>query len=670
MKILKATNYAILFERIGLSRMKKIFAFCLCICMVITCLTGCDDKTPQDTTPPNQNIPIEKNYIVEENILVSCIGQADADGKFVVPEGITMIAESAFAGDSGLKEIVIGSHVETIGSGAFQYCTSLETVTISEGVKTIGSHAFSNCTSLKNVSLPSTVSVLNENVFASCSSLESISLAHIRKVGESAFVKCSALETAELSSELEEIGSWAFSQCSSLESITFDGVTKLTAIEDYAFTGCSMLRSIDIPDGVRRIGILAFYDCSRLSSVTIPDSVEVVDFGALNYTRWYQDRSDDYLIVGDGVLIKCTVHPSLLDLSGKGIKMIGGTAFYNAAAHDEAAVYGYKYAEVLETITIPEGVREIGKSAFAGCLSLRDITLNKDLQRIDSQAFHLLVSNKPTEAKVNLSDCTNLEYIGSHAFQGCHGLEELDLPDTVTSIGEYAFDSTKAQENFLENAAKATEEKDRYWIDGDILLLAYVADEQTAVHIPEGVKIIAGGALCGWDSVYVPEDTSNLSPAGVSKYNITNNVTELYLPEGLEIIESMAFFRMACVEKIELPSTLRVIGANAFYFCSELSEITMSEGLQEIGDSAFCYCSSLTKCTVPESVTSLGAGVFSGCSSLKTVYLPKNLENPGITLFDEYCSSLSQIYVNAQVRPRIYFVLGQIPQSINVNYYK
>lgn len=651
--------------------MKKIIAFCLCICMALACLTSCNNNTtPKDTSSQNTGNKPQKTYTIDGSILVSCIGQADANGVFVIPDGITMIAEGAFAGDTDLKEVVIGESVKVVGSSTFQYCTSLETVTISEGVETIGSHAFANCTSLKNITLPSTVSVLNEYAFYACEDLESISLQHIREIREAAFYACSSLESVEFSSELETLGSWAFSQCRSLESLSFNGVTKLDTISDYAFTGCSMLRSIEIPEGVRRIGILTFYDCSRLSSITIPSSMESIDFGALNYTRWYQDRSDDYLIVGDGVLIKCTVHPSALDLSGKGIKMIGCSAFYNALAQDEAIEYGYKYAEILENIVIPDTVREIGKSAFAGCLALKNITLNKELVRVDDGAFNLLVSTTISSAKVNLEDCTKLEYIGAYAFQGCNGIEKVTLPPTVTHIGEYAFESTKAQTSFIEAAAKATEEKDRYWIVGNVLLSAYVAEGQTAVHIPEGVKIIAGSALCGWDSAYAPEDTTGLSASGISKFNITNKVTELYLPEGLEYIGNMAFFRMACIETVELPSTLRVIGSNAFYFCTELANVTGGENLQKVDDYAFCYCTSLTTFQLPDSVTDLGANVFAGCSSLKTVYLPQTLEAPTSSLFDESCVSLTQIYVNASVRPRIYFILGALQQSVNVNYYK
>jgi hypothetical protein len=145
---------------------------------------------------------------------------------------------------------------------------------------------------------------------------------------------------------------------------------------------------------------------------------------------------------------------------------------------------------------------------------------------------------------------------------------------------------------------------------------------------------------------------------------------DIVLPEGLEIIGNMAFFRMACIETVDLPSTLRVIGSNAFYFCTELTGVTGGENLQELRDYAFCYCPSLTTFRIPDSVTELGANVFAGCSSLKTVHLPKALENPSASLFDESCTSLAQIYVNASVRPRIYFILGPLQQAVNVDYYK
>ena len=85
---------------------------------------------------------INTDYYYDEAKRLYDEGVFDYIELYVVPDTITAIGESAFAGDTKLKEIVIGSNVKAIGSGAFQYCTSLKKVTIMEGVESIGSAAF------------------------------------------------------------------------------------------------------------------------------------------------------------------------------------------------------------------------------------------------------------------------------------------------------------------------------------------------------------------------------------------------------------------------------------------------------------------------------------------------------------------------------------------------
>lgn len=654
--------------------MKKLLAFCLSACMLISCLTACngnEQTETTDTTTVTTEDSQEKHYLDEGGILKSCVGQSDANGVYVVPENISMIGEGAFAGDTKIKEVVIGAHVKVIGSGAFQGCSSLETVTLSEGTEIIGSYAFMGCTSLKNITLPSTVTVVEEYTFRSCTELETIDLSHIESIGDSAFLYCTALESVTVSDRLETIANWAFAQCASLENISLDRVTKLREIGDYGFTGCSMLRQITIPEGVERIGILAFYECSRLTSVTIPETVQTVDYAAFNYTPWYQESVEDYLIVGDGVLIKCAVHPSRIDLTDKNIKVIGGTAFWNAAFIGEASEYGYLYADSLENLIIPEGVREIGTSAFSGCYQLKEIVLPSSVTKIADNAFNIFVEGIDTPANIDFSACDALSYVGSYAFYGCGGITSIALPETVTYIGEYAFAVTKAYEDFMAQASTAESEADRYLITGDdILVAAYIAQGQTAIHVPENVKYIAGSVFCGWDSAYVPSGTEGLSHSGTSKYNLTYKVKEVYLPEGLEKIGNMAFFRLTEIESLTLPESLREIGMDAFGFCTSLSSIYGGTQIETIGDVAFRYCESIPHFTFSENTKNIGNAVFEGCSSLQTVHFPKGLSHPGNAVFSDTCTSLTRISIDPEARPRIYSILGTVMQSVDVVYYE
>ncbi len=654
--------------------MKKILALCLAACFALPLFTACGENTLTETTESTgTNDTYPKSYEVTDGLLTSCIGQADENGVYVIPETITAIAESAFAGDTRLKKVVIGSQVKMIGSGAFQACSSLETVVIEEGVKELGSYAFYGCTSLTDVTLPSTIDYLNEYVFYGCTALERISLEHIRYIDNGALWYCNSLEKVTLSENLEHIATWAFAQNVNLSEINFRDVKSLKAIDDYAFTGCSMLLSLEIPEGVEYIGTLAFYECTRLASISIPSTVKMVDYAAFNYTPWYQESQEDYLIVGDGVLIKCAVHPGYLDLSDKNIKAIGGATFWNAANEGQAAEYGYKYASELETLTIPETVTAIGTAAFSSCYNLKEIILPASVITIADNAFNVYVEGIECLAKIDFSKCNDLKTIGAYAFQGCFGIDSMELPVSVEHVGQYAFAATKAYEDFMAKAAKAETEADRYFITGDnILLAAYVANDQTKINIPAGVKKIAGSAFSGWDNAYVPteESMANLSDSGVSKYNISYTVKEISFPETLVEIGEAAFFRMLSVKKLVLPNSLKVIESDAFGFCDSLFDISGGGNVETVGDYAFRYCVSIPSFSFSPNTTSIGTGVFSGCSSLKRVYLPVNLVFPGTNLFSSECTALESVSVHEAARVRIYSILGMLSQNIKVLYYQ
>ena len=646
---------------------KKIAALGLAACISAACFSSCE------TTPPT---PIEtttesgtKTYDVEDSVLISCLGQADENGVYVIPDTITMIGESAFAGDESLREVVIGPNVKAIGSGAFQYCTSLEKVTIAEGVESIDSSAFYACSSLMEISLPSTITRLEPSTFYGCEALETLSLEHIQYIDDYAMWYCSSLESVTLSEELTAIGDWAFSQCQKLENINLEDCTRLESIGDYAFSVCEMLRSVVIPEGTKSIGVLSFYECSRLTDVTIPSTVEKIDFAAFNYTPWFQEHTADYLIVGDGVLIRCTVHPMYLDLADKGIRYISST-FWNAEMSGYAKEYGYRYASELESIEIPEGVRVIGSSAFEGCVALKSVVLPSSLERVEGNAFYVYSVSYMAQTQVDMEKCESLEYIGNYAFYGCTGIEDIQLAPSVDYVGAYAFAATKAYDSFMEAAKDKENENDRYLIVGDgILLAAYVQDGQTSVTIPEGVRVIAGSALCGWDTAYVPEDTTELSTSGISKYNLSYQVTTLTLPSTLEIICDNAFFRMTKITTVVLPDSLQIIGNGAFAFCESLSELSGGANIKEIGSDAFSFCTTLRFFRFSPNTVRIGSGVFAGCSALESVYFPEGLAFIGEEQFSDGCTSLMEIRIAPEARPRIYSITGSLAQNIQVNYY-
>lgn len=173
----------------------------------------------------------------------------DIKGDFIIPYGVTGIANKAFSSCKDLKSLTIPGSVTSIGQSAFYNCTSLKNVTIGNGVASIGQRAFSYCTSLTSVKIPDSVTSIGDYVFYLCKSLTNV----------------------KMPNSLTGIGSCMFSICKSLTNITIP--KSVTSIGAEAFYGCASFTRIAIPDGVTSIGYDTFYGCSGLTSMTIPTSI-------------------------------------------------------------------------------------------------------------------------------------------------------------------------------------------------------------------------------------------------------------------------------------------------------------------------------------------------------------------------------------------------------------
>mgnify|MGYP003295909993 CR=1 FL=1 len=133
------------------------------------------------------------------------------------------------------------------------------------------------------------------------------------------------------------------------------------------------------------------------------------------------------------------VIPDALD-DGTPITEIGWNAFYECTA--------------MTSITIPASVTTIGEYAFENCTSLSDVTLSEGITDIGYRAFagtaieNITLPSTLVNAGDAFADCENLVYaefaegmtaVPDNIFCGCYELQTVYLPETVTSLGAYAF---------------------------------------------------------------------------------------------------------------------------------------------------------------------------------------------------------------------------------------
>ena len=155
--------------------------------------------------------------------------------------------------------------------------------------------------------------------------------------------------------------------------------------------------------------------------------------------------------------------------------------------------------------------------------------------------------------------------IGERAFQSCTTLKSIQLPKKVTKIGKYAFINCR---------------------------------QLTNIQLPDGVTEIGEYAFV---------DCSSL--------------TEISIPTGVTKIGERTFQSCANLTSIQLPETVTEIGQSAFNYCGSLKEINIPKAATSIGSYAFQYCSSLTEISIPKAVTSIGVCAFYDCSALEEVVL-------------------------------------------------
>ena len=279
-----------------------------------------------------------------------------------LPNSITKIGEKAFHECTGLKSITIPDSVTSIGDSAFQYCKSLTSLTIPDGITSIGDSVFSGCTSLTSATIPDSVTSIGSYAFHNCSNLTNVTIPDsVTSIGNNAFASCNQLIVEE--GGVYYVDKWVVG-CALFDVTIANLRVDTKGIADSVFTGCGSLTSVTIPDGITSIGDSAFRDCENLTSVTIGNGVTSIGDSAFRYCE-----NLTFVTIPDSV------------------KIIGGWAFYDCKS--------------LTSVTIGNGVKTIGERAFEDCKSLTSVIMGNGVTSIGDYAFY------------NCTKITSIKYRGT-----------------------------------------------------------------------------------------------------------------------------------------------------------------------------------------------------------------------------------------------------------------
>ena len=392
------------------------------------------------------------------------------------------------------------------------------------------------------------------------------------------------------------------------EKISYEGKEyTVTAIGEAAFRYCT-LNSVTIPETVTSIGRNAFGYCSKLTNITIPESITSVAENAFyNKSVWWENLPDGVVYIGK-------------------------------------VLYSYK-GNVSGHVVVKDGVVSITKKAFGGNTDITGITIPESVTNIDTNAF----SNcKNLTTIINYSDLVftpGSEEYGSIAY---YATKIIDAKNAIIN-GDFVFserNGIKTLISYLGNESQLTLPANcngEDYVIGDSAFFGKTFIEN--VVIPEGVTSIGHMAFWKCNNLTTITIPNSITSIGESAFSFCSGLTSITIPNSVTSIGGNAFSGCSGLTSITIPNSVTSIGEYAFYGCSGLRSVVIPENVTSIGDAAFADCSALTSITIPNSVTSIGLEMFRGCSSLTSITIGNSVTNIVTGAFDG-CSELANIIVD------------------------
>ncbi len=444
-------------------------------------------------------------------------------GKYIVPDGIIEISDSAFSDCTFITEIILPEGVKKIGNFAFNDCKMLTKINIPDTVTEIGHHAFLRCGELTDISLSKNLEILGDYAFSECWELPSISIPNtLKSIGSKSFLHCYKLNI-EGESNAYKIKDGVIFENDTLfhcpinksgEYIIPDGIKK---IGDDAFFGCTELTSVVIPETVTEIGMNAFKECINITEFNLPESLEFINDGAF---------------YGCSKLKSVNIPRKISKINKRTFSECKSIKHFNIPdSVTEIGDYAFTCCESLESITVPEGVKSMGIYLFSLCSSLKNVKLPSYLPELKTGFFSDCISLK----SVKLPDC--LTKIEKNLFYNCKALENIKIPEGVTSIEEYAFYNCEALNNVTFPSSLKSIDEYAFWSCKSI----------ESISLPESLKKLSKYAFANCTSLF-----------------------DVKLPYTLSQIEMCTFLGCTSLSKINLNNVNR-IEKEVFAKCENIS---------------------------------------------------------------------------------------------------
>ena len=614
----------------------------------------------------------------------------------IISEGITKIGVSAFYNCYNMTRVEIPSTVTLIDPWAFSYCESLVSVSskivtpfeIDQNVFCVGTKEVEG----KTVYTPSSAFLLvPSNTKSAYQALTGWNVFDGIYEGDYAEASDGTLNYRYFTGEnIAVVISGEYSELQKVTipgSVTLDGSTySVKAVGSRAFYNCTNIDSLIIEEGVETIGNNAFEYCYNLRYITLPEGLKTIGSRAfVEMGSWWSNAKSKLILpstltsIGEQAFIYAR---SLSIVVSKILSpfVINKNVFCNGSHWDD----GNEIFEKSDaTLYVPNDTKST-YLATEGWDMFADILEGEPMEAtVDDLKYIYLTSSKtaivvgraensvndniiiPSIVPINGEDysvksigngalrdidieslviSSGVETIGKEAFISCWRLRKVDLPSTITSIGDFAFYgmgnlatviSRISSPFVIDKSVFASSQESHYDGSGN-----YISDYQKSsatLYVPlntgssyaslegwnmfaeivegelkettyeglnyayvegKGTATVIGRADSEMRKISIPATISvnsvnyNVTAVGTAAFR-DNSIDTLIIASGIETIGKDAFNYCWSLKKVELPSTLKIISDRAFTYCGNLKRIELPSSLDSIGNDAFYSCDNL-----------------------------------------------------------------------------
>ena len=632
-------------------------------------------------------------YNKDKTVLVAYLA-SKSDQPFVIPTGVTTIAESAFECCQNLTEIILPDTLATIEAGGFQNCANLTGITIPASVTYIGDYVFENCDSLAEI----IVEKDNQKYRSQDGVLYDLDMTELicypaGKQGREFIIPTG----------VTSIVGGGFRGCQFESVVIPEGVTNLNG---FVFNYCNNLKQVHIPVSVTYIGNSVFNQCKNMTDI----------YYAGSYVQWIAiEKAGNWdWMDGKGTVGNFTIHYGI-DCNVVGHSWVEATCtapklcINCGLTEGDLLPHSWKDATCSAPKTcagcgLTDGKRLPHQFADGACVNCHCVDYDGKIVKIYFPWNEIYLITEPNGKGLFYSDSDGAaiwvmdrddndyytfscdgQYLtsgptGNSLFltaelSDCGRWELIDLGDGtcyLRNVGAaykgsynqylqfyrgwfttYGFNADNAQiYTFQLSVLSACEAYGHSWTDATckqerFCTVCKISGGMGKHNYVDGVCAVCGVELFSEGLVYtLAADGKSYIVSGIGSCTDT----DLFIPasyEGLPVttIGMRAFQNCSQLTSVNLPASVTVIEDYAFSRCQNLRAVHLSEGLKSICWHAFSNCNNLSQVEIPSTVMLIEGWAFAYSGMPSSIHIPNGVTNFAAFTFTG-CTNLQQVTVD------------------------